>query len=114
MAAGRRATRRAALRWLGTNQTVAREVGDRTEDQRYQLGLEGFLRLPPWPCNNLFRLGAPPEQACLILRNSTEVMRRHTTSAWSKTGPRSMPWPASSKLMSSVQQLCSKIFTKPA
>jgi hypothetical protein len=26
---------------------------------------------------NLFRLGVPPEQACLILRNSVEVVRRH-------------------------------------
>jgi len=52
-----------------------------------------------------------PEQACLILRNSAEVVRRH----YIRLEQEGTKVDAMARLeqASGVQQLCSKIFKKP-
>jgi integrase len=54
---------------------------------------------------NLCRCGIRPEQACLILRNSAEVVRAHyirLEQEGTKREQRLTPWPAWSKLLTSV------------
>ena len=47
------------------------------KSQGTNLAWKGWYAFRRGLATNLFRLGVPPEQACLILRNSAEVARRH-------------------------------------
>ena len=69
----------AALRSDGWEQIklshARREIGRKIKGT--SLACKVFYAFRRALATNLFRLGVPPEQACLILRNSAEVARRH-------------------------------------
>lgn len=95
-------------RMAGSNSTCAApEYEIRKRIKGTNLVWKGWYAFRRGLATNLYRCGMRPEQACLILRNSAEVVRRPYIRL-EQEGTKVDRWPGLSRLTTPVRQLCAK------